>query len=374
MIDTQRLGALLRAWIREDALLERQRALPVAALRPLGAVGSEVADLERSGVVATAAAATAPLRDGAMTANGKAPASAEDGHDAHGPAARLPAPAASSGPAPAAGAPATVAAAVGSAPTDPAASAQLALSPAGRLLLAALGAGAANAHLLASPLNRDHANAAPGDGPGERAGVVSARPLVAVPPHSEYATDRLALQLKDTVEYSGVFYESHLAQWADDRRPRALLGREPQAAWTAGSGASDGAAPATADPASSALARPLLAEQLAVLDSGRFQWQGELWPGQRAALTIEEERDSRDPRDARQPVAPRWRLALSLDFAGLGPVAVELHLCAEDVDVALACRGDTATLLAQATPQLREALAGRALALHSLAVNDGLRS
>jgi hypothetical protein len=372
MIDTQRLGALLRAWIREDALLERQRALPVAALRPLGAVGSEVADLERTAVVAAGACTAPQAREGAMTASGKGAAFVEDGQDMRSPAARLPAAAPSSGPAPAAGAPAT--AGSGGAQAEPAASTQLALSPAGRVLLDALGAGAANAHLPASPEGPADANAALRDGSDERAGVVSARPLVAVPPHSEYATDRLALQLKDTVEYSGVFYESHLAQWADDRRPRALLGREPQAAWAAGSAASDAATPATAESASSAFTRPLLAEQLAVLDTGRFQWQGELWPGQRAALTIEEERDSRDPRDVRQPVAPRWRIALDLDFAGLGPIAVELHLRAEDVDVALACRGDTATLLAHATPQLREALAGRALALQSVAVNDGLTS
>src|SRR5581483_12375707 len=93
-------------------------------------------------------------------------------------------------------------------------SAALELSDAARVLLSALRAdglpldGVTVPRSAMQPVLVAHdAQQAQGSAPA------GARPLVAVPPHSEYATDRLALQLKDAVEFSGVFYESHLAQW-----------------------------------------------------------------------------------------------------------------------------------------------------------------
>jgi len=364
MIDTQRLGALLRAWMRDDALLERQRAVPVAALPPLATIGAEASDLEPAAA--------------RQQATGKPPL---PGVPNASPASRVPA----------------------TAGTAPPPAAELELSAAGRILLAALGGGAtargnasspqsdgallasnapdgsaevalasADRNVAATRADTDPAPLPADEGPrlaSPRTGVEGARALVPVPPHSEFATDRLALQLKDAVEYSGVFYESHLAQWADDRRPRALLAREPQAGW------SDEAARvppgASAQHDSGVLARPLLAEQLAVLETGRFQWQGELWPGQRGALHLEEEpHHDRGPDDGRHAPGSRWRLSLSLDLGGLGRVEARLRLSGDDLDVALSSRPATASLLAGAAPALREALAGRSLTLATLKMTD----
>lgn len=363
MIDTQRLGALLRAWMRDDALLERQRAVPVAALPPLAAIGAEAGDLEPA--AARQQAAGKPALPGVPNAS---------------PEARAPATAGTGAPA----------------------AAELELSAAGRILLAALGPSATargdasspqvDGQPLASNASRGSAEAALPSGdrtvPGTRAdadpasprtddgarlasprtGVEGARALVPVPPHSEFATDRLALQLKDAVEYSGVFYESHLAQWADDRRPRALLAREPQAGWSDEAARVPSGAPSQHD--SAMLARPLLAEQLAVLESGRFQWQGELWPGQRGALHLEEEPHDDRGHDGAHAPGSRWRLSLSLDLAGLGRVEARLRLSGDDLDVALSGRPATASLLTGAAPALRDALAGRSLTLATLKMTD----
>jgi hypothetical protein len=199
-----------------------------------------------------------------------------------------------------------------------------------------------------------------------RAGLHATRPLVAVPPHSEYATDRLALQLKDTVEYSGVFYESHLAQWADDRRPRALLAREPQSGFAP---ESHGLA---ADPAGAGTAAPrgMVAEQLAVLDSGRFVWQGELWPGQRGTMEIDEERGRGEFHEPGGPAGNgACRMRVTLDCPGLGTVDAQLALQGDELVLALACAriGSVATLR-HAVPALRQAIAGRSLELHALSV------
>jgi hypothetical protein len=342
MIDTQRLGALLRAWMREDALLQRERTLPVAALRPLAAVGPGSPD---AGTAQRAAGEGASLTLSEPLTEGR-PRNAAPAPDPLQPAIRQDA--------------AQQAAARN-------ASAQLALSPAGRLLLAAL-ASAADAR---TDRAGDDApgGADPAGAPAARGGVNAARPLVAVPPHSEYATDRLALQLKDAVEYSGVFYESHLAQWADDRRPRALLAREPQSGWMP-----DPRLPSPDASGAAAIAphaaRALVAEQLAVLDSGRFVWQGELWPGQRGTLQIDEERVPADVA-GRSPAhaQARWRMRLTLDVPGLGAIDARLAMHGDELALALGCaRADSVSALRAAAPVLQQVIAGRALDLQLLSV------
>jgi hypothetical protein len=169
-----------------------------------------------------------------------------------------------------------------------------------------------------------------------------------------------------------VFYESHLAQWADEMRPRALLAHEPQSRWPV---AADIARPLDAAltpqagaPASVASqdAAPLLRQQLDVLDTGRFIWRGELWPGQHATVTIEEEDHDDDDHASGTPgaatPAPRWRMRLSLAFPGLGPIDATLALAGDAVDLTMHCQEHgAAARLREAAPALRGAIAEREL-------------
>jgi hypothetical protein len=249
-------------------------------------------------------------------------------------------------------------------------SAALQLSDTARLLLSALrveGApldGVTVPHSAMQPVLAAHADAA-------APATARARPLVAVPPHSEYATDRLALQLKDAVEFSGVFYESHLAQWADDLRPRALLAHEPQARWPVAADIAQSAAPPAG--AAADYATPVLRQQLEVLDNGRFLWTGELWPGQRGALVIEEDEPSRQHGDAPASALPaRWRVRLTLDFAHLGAIEASLSLSGDTLDLGLHCdTPEVAVQLRAAAPTLRAAIAERALDLDHVSITDG---
>jgi len=370
MIDTQRLGALLRQWLREDALTERLRTTPAVAVRALAAIGPDrpgiAPDATHVSLSAAAVAALVQRPDGEHGA--AVPGAAEDLATASQPGTRGDAPAARSatGGAAALASASTAAAADARSPPTPR-SASLVLSATGLMLLDALRADDA-----ADAAGRPRLAGDGADITGSAARTaVPAKALVAVPPHSEYATDRLALQLKDAVEFSGVFYESHLAQWADDRRPRALLAREPQSAWPATTPAPE-AGRASDLPG---VARPLVREQLAVLDSGRFVWQGELWPGQRAMMSIEEDAHGADDgsgeRPAADPAAPRWRMRLTLQFADLGVVDAQLRMSGDAVDIALGCDDGAATArLRDAAPALHAAIASRALALNSLVVTD----
>lgn len=61
---------------------------------------------------------------------------------------------------------------------------------------------------------------------GAPAALVGKTPIVPSPATS---TTQVATALKDTLAFSGLFYESHVAQWANGERPLADLMREPQA-------------------------------------------------------------------------------------------------------------------------------------------------
>jgi hypothetical protein len=282
MIDTQRLGALLRALIRDDVFAARVRTPAAAPVRAASVVGPELPPPDPQ--AAHEAAPTSAAASATRSAGG-APASRVP-VGAHGEPDAQPLPSAvlrladralivDDGVATATarqdvpgerGAPSSASAAPPAAP-----SAALELSDTGRVLLLSALRGdsvvAGPARVPGSamqPVLRSTGGADPAAAPAPSA---RARPLVAVPPHSEFATDRLALQLKDAVEFSGVFYESHLAQWADDMRPRALLAHEPQSRWPV---AADIAQQAGMPSAAADYATRVLRQQLEVLDSGRF--------------------------------------------------------------------------------------------------------
>jgi hypothetical protein len=353
MIDTQRLGALLRTLIRVDAEDARLRTPTVAAVRPAARIGPELdaSDPRIARMPAQEAEAAAHVT---LTSSADEPLTSRDAAQPSDRAATRAAPSAGS--------------ASGPGRTPP--SAALELSDTGRLLLSALRAQGAPLDGVTVPRGamqpvlhaRDEAPDAP-------AAATRARPLVAVPPHSEYATDRLALQLKDAVEFSGVFYESHLAQWADDLRPRALLAHEPQARWPVAADIAQ--APATPNGTQADHATPVLRQQLEVLDTGRFLWRGELWPGQSGSLVIEEDPQPPSRHAGEPPRAPRWRVRLALEFRELGTIEAGLTLTGDALDVGLRCEAPgMAERLRAATPTLRSAIAERALDLTHVTIDD----
>ena len=352
MIDTQRLGSYLRALMREDVAMARLRTLPVAALARVARVDAESglpSDVTPSRVERSTAAAPTPSASPATDEPPVDGVVARRGESGTGPAGAPPGAVVARGASPRTAVTAPLEAAMdghGGTAAPAGTSAALALSAAGVLLRDVL---------------RTAGPAATSDDV-----VPAARPLIGVPPHSQVATDRLALQIKDAVEFSGVFYESHLAQWADEVRPRGLLALEPQSKWT---GSSDGA-PGTA--AAADVAAPLVRRQLDVLDTGRFLWRGDLWPGQAGALVIEED-DARPQRHDDLPHATTAaRMRVELTLPGLGRVHASLGLRGDTLTLALHCdEPRSAGALRDAAPALRQAIGLRAIDVASLAITDG---
>jgi hypothetical protein len=384
MIDTQRLGALLRALIREDVAGARLRTPSAAPVRPLSTLGPELASPAPDGEAPKAARAAQVGAAAARAAQSAAGADETRSVITHL-KDRLTGDVAT-GASGARAAPATGAATRTSVTEPPRPgfatprSAALELSDTGRILLAALRADppAGGATPVPGSAMQPVLGSIPGALRGATPGAVNARsPLISVPPHSEVATDRLALQLKDAVEFSGVFYEAHLAQWADDMRPRALLAHEPQSRWPVATEIAQRAAGSPTQPempsqAPADYATPLLRQQLEVLDTGRFIWRGELWPGQRGTLVIEEDEAPPQRADVMDvPQAPRWRMRMSLEFPQLGAIDATLLLTGESVDFNLRCdESATAARLRGAAPTLRVAIAERALDVAALTIAD----
>ena len=103
-------------------------------------------------------------------------------------------------------------------------------------------------------------------------------------------TPQIASALHDSVAFSGVFYESHITEWAKGKRNLSELQREPQAQIVKSLGNTD---PLTRSDAVNTEIGKIVNMQLNALDQQRIYWQGEVWPGQHMEWEIA--RDDRDP-------------------------------------------------------------------------------
>lgn len=205
--------------------------------------------------------------------------------------------------------------------------------------------------------------------------IVAPLPLL---PTASADPAKLAAVLKDAIGESGLFYESHVAEWSAGKRPLGDLQREPQMQRAArldaaapplpqAAAVSLAATPAAADPATAQFINLQLTSQ----EQGRVAWQGQLWPGQEMAWEI-----SRDPpeRGARQEAGaeapePPWRSALKLRFPRLGEIGATVVLAGDQVHIQLqAGSSDVGSLLRARAADLQGALAASGSTLASLTV------
>jgi flagellar hook-length control protein FliK len=219
------------------------------------------------------------------------------------------------------------------------------------------------------------------------------QPIAASPP--DKAQDLLPL-LRQAISESGMFYESHQAEWVEGRINKAQLLQEPQGKLTPltpplqdSPGASESvrsgrAATADAGPlptrspdstaitsqaAPSAQSTPTVApqalalvqQQLEAFATQNFAWHGQVWPGQQMNWEIEHEnargdRDGSDGRNEGGSDGEKWQTRLRLTLPHLGEVDARLHIqgrqislsvVAGDVETRALLRSDAATLRGQ---------------------------
>jgi hypothetical protein len=239
----------------------------------------------------------------------------------------------------------------------------------------------------------------------------------------------LASALQQSVESSGLFYESHLAQWLVGTRSLADLLDEPQARVTTtaqptpaqpqnqsqtspdtsglasrltatlastlmGGNAAAGARGAmpsgalaqslTADNAaanSSTLANnannaasivvnpqllPLVRQQLDVLSEGQFRWAGEAWPGTPMDWQIERRAGEGGASDSAEGTT--WRTRISIELPSLGRVDAELSLNAQQLSARIKAEPSGAATLVNGSADFRRRAAAAGLDLRAFQV------
>ncbi len=254
-------------------------------------------------------------------------------------------------------------------------------------------------------------------------------PLIAGAPAS---TRELARVLRGALSQSGLFYESHQAEWVSGKRPLVDLLREPQGRLSsvalpesapvlpqtgrAGAqipaasaesgqpqkdaaiqpqpaaeggrrgqallpqlsqqtGATEMAGAAAGKPAADGSpvhpqATMLVQQQLGVLDTRQLLWQGQVWPGQGMDWRIEEEQAR--PGEASAD-APEWRTRLYLKLPKLGEVTAVLGLSRQGIRVDFkAAERATAETIKDNHPALYDALQAAGINVLGLTVErDG---
>jgi hypothetical protein len=228
----------------------------------------------------------------------------------------------------------------------------------------------------------------------------SLQPLVSAPAGSRTElVGQLAGVLAATFADSGLFYESHQAQWVAGERSLDTLRQEPQgrlpplpAAETspgraAAHDSTEGQrplstgpreAPPAAGPAPggtlSGVVDPaatiLVQQQLAVLDGGSAAWSGMVLPGVPVRIAVQERpaRSAEEP-DEQGAAMSEWSTTVSVDLPRLGQVDARLLLRGDRLLLSVAAEaGGRAEAIAADRRQLLDALGAAGLKVDALQV------
>lgn len=197
---------------------------------------------------------------------------------------------------------------------------------------------------------------------------------------------QLASALRAALANSGLFYESHQAEWVQGGRSTTQLLVEPQnrlldilpktsaspnksmteqlpaALSTANSEANKAAAQTLV--AKELL--PLVQQQLHAMETHQLTWIGQVWPEQQMQWEIQGEEPHVQSADEE---ARRWRTELELALPKLGDVHAKLIFSAQGLELRLqSAHPATLQLFERAMPRLREALARSDITLSSALV------
>ncbi|MYM26649.1 flagellar hook-length control protein FliK, partial [Duganella sp. FT135W] len=185
-------------------------------------------------------------------------------------------------------------------------------------------------------------------------------------------TDELAQKLHDTISKSGLFYESHVAEWAKGERPIADLMREPQMQRLLQQQGGETAARAAASGPDLSAAQ-MINQQLHTQEQNRVLWHGQAWPGQE--MQWEVRRDQReggqDGGEADAEPEQIWRSGVRFRLPLLGAVSAAVTLVGDQVHIQVQTDSDgSATTLRAYASQLESAMAAAGAQLSSLTISQ----
>jgi hypothetical protein len=136
---------------------------------------------------------------------------------------------------------------------------------------------------------------------------------------------QLAVKLQQTISQSGLFYESHLAEWAEGTRSMTELMHEPQAA----------RAPV---PPTDPNTAQFINLQLTSQEQSRVVWQGQLTAGHELEWHIE--KDERGQRGGDEDDAPVWRSGMMFRLPLLGEIAATVVMAGDKFQIEIQTGSD----------------------------------
>ncbi|MFT3851028.1 MAG: flagellar hook-length control protein FliK [Propionivibrio sp.] len=227
------------------------------------------------------------------------------------------------------------------------------------------------------------------------------QPIAGAPPSS--AQDLLPL-LKQAIAQSGMFYESHQAEWVEGRFPKAALLQEPQGKLSSSAAFASAASDETSAVHVQAMTarqlpetnqaltggvesgksaptpnqqpgqlvapqtQPLVQQQLEALATQNFSWQGQIWPGQEMRWEIDEDATRRG--DDGDETATQWSTRLHLVMPNLGEIDARIRLEGNSITLSMnADSAETRTLMRISSHALRSQLDEAGLTLASIGVS-----
>ena len=194
--------------------------------------------------------------------------------------------------------------------------------------------------------------------PGAPLSLIGKTSLMATPGTT---ASQVAQNLRDAVGSSGLFYESHVAEWADGKRPLASLLLEPQMQKTLqGEVMKNGTDLAAAQ---------LINLQLHTHEQARVQWQGEAWPGQKMQWDITKDGPDGGQHPGQDEDATAWRSSVRFQFPLLGDLSAQVVLQGGKVQIQMQAGSEaSADTLRQHAARLEASMAAAGWPLSSLTI------
>jgi hypothetical protein len=183
-------------------------------------------------------------------------------------------------------------------------------------------------------------------------------------------TADLTQKLQETISKSGLFYESHVAEWAKGERPLADLMREPQMQRLLQQGQEGAARAAASGP--DLTAAQMVNQQLHTQEQNRVLWNGQAWPGQQ--MQWEVRRDQREGGkgggDSNAEPEQIWRSGVRFRLPMLGAVSAAVTLIGDQVHIQVQTDSDgSASTLRAWSGQLESAMQAAGAQLSSLTIS-----
>jgi hypothetical protein len=219
---------------------------------------------------------------------------------------------------------------------------------------------------IAKLLGRAHDSAAPSS-------VVGTDPIVQ---DSAANPAQISEGLRERLATSGLFYESHVAEWVGGSRSLESLSREPQQRLTANPRTrSKGAVDTDAPPQDLA---SLVELQLDALEQQRMAWRGELWPGQFMQWEVgkrTEQATSQGSHEERTDPIRVWETAIQLELPALGNITARLQVTGSRLQIRIHTSDSWSTSkLTDRTRELVCSLSDSGLLTESLSISHHVES